>query len=109
MSIPIGPYTRGEIPLPLTYQFLDSSGTPIDLTGFTAKFTYQRNGGSAATKNATITTAASGIVTYIWVSTDLDTTGIFTGHFWVGNNAAQRYASEDLVWRVKTVEAVPSI
>lgn len=113
-TLTIGPYVVGEIPAPLEYQFLDSAGSPINLTGYTAKF--QRgvkanatNYVSVATLNATVTDAANGKVTYTWVAADFSGPGTYGGMFYVGNGT-NRFASLLITWiTCAAVDVAPSI
>lgn len=101
-AIEIGPYVVGEIPIPLEYQFLDSAGNPINLTGFTAKFQRGERGMTspflnAVTVNAVVTDAINGKVTYTWVAGDFASPGPYAGMFFVGNGT-NRYASWQINW-----------
>lgn len=84
-SLAIGPYTVGEKPAPLVYQFLDSAGAAMDLTGWTAKFHYQRRDGSPTEANASVSDPATGKVTYVWTGSEFSTPGTWWAEFWVGN------------------------
>lgn len=99
MTIEVGPWTAGERPGRLEYQFLDANGAGIDLTGYTVTFVYERYGGTAVTRTGVLATAASGIVGYTFVAADLDTGGVYTGEF-KANNGTNYYVSERLVYRV---------
>jgi hypothetical protein len=111
-TIEIGPYVVGEIPVPLEYQFLDSTGAPINLTGYTVRF--QRgeiDGGfiNATTVNATLSDATNGKVTYTWTSADFPHPGRFGGMFFVGNGT-NRYASWLITWTTcASVDTPPNI
>lgn len=94
-TLAIGPYTVGEKPAPLEYQFLKSDGTPEDLTGWSARFVYRRSDGIATTVNATVTDGPAGRVTYTWTGDELSTAGTWWCEFWVGNTS-NRYASKRL-------------
>ena len=106
----LGPYTTGEIPPPVQYQFLDANGAGINITGYAVKFVYQRRGASSATtRDAALTTAASGIVTWTPVAADVETSGVYYGYFWVGNGAV-RYASPRISYAVVApVGSAPAI
>lgn len=99
MTIEVGPWTAGEKPGRLEYTFLDANGDPIDLTGYTITFVYERYGAAAVTRSAVLVTAASGIVGYTFVAADLDTGGIYNGEF-RATNGTNAYASERLIYRV---------
>jgi hypothetical protein len=109
MSVTIGPYVMGEKPAPLTYQFLDSAGAAINLTGYTAKFSYQEHDGTAVTANASVSDPTNGKVTYTWSGAEFATAGRYRAEFWAGN-LTNRFASVDLLFEVAvSVGAVPSI
>lgn len=87
-----GPYVVGEKTGSLSYSFLDSSGNPIDLTAFTAKFVVREELGSAVEYDAVVTAPAQGTVSYTWTGTEFPTAGSYLSEFWVGNGSL-RYAS----------------
>lgn len=97
--IELGPFSSGEKPGAVTYQFLDSTGTALNLTGFTVKYHYRRYGATAVTRNAVLVTAASGIVGYTPVAADLETAGNYVAEFECGNGT-NRYFSDKIVYRV---------
>lgn len=108
-TIHTGPFVVGEKPAPLVYQFLDSNGVPIDLTGYTAMFEYTERDGTATSALATITTPASGLVQHIWTGAEMASSGHYISQFWVGNNS-NRFASIRITYDVAVpVGAVPSI
>lgn len=109
-TVTIGPYTLGEKPSPLVYQFLDSAGSPINLTGYSAEFHFQRSdSSSSSTGAAVVSDAANGKVTHTWTGTELSTAGTWWCEFWVGNGT-NRYASVRMTATVRLqIGAVPSI
>lgn len=109
-SVGIGPYVVGEKPVPLVYQFLDSAGAPIDLTGYTATFSYVRcDGGIPATGAATVTSPTAGQVTHAWTGAEFPEPGPYWAEFWAGNTT-NRFCSLRLEYLVRSaVGAVPSI
>lgn len=108
-KINIGPYVMGEKPAPLTYQFLDSTGAAIDLSGYTTKFQWQEHDGPASSANAAVSEAASGKVTYTFAGTEFLTAGTYRAQFWAGNGT-NRYASVDIEFTVAVpVGTVPAI
>lgn len=108
--IQVGPYVVGEKMVPLEYQYLDSTGAAINLTGYTAKFVFRETeSSSSTTANAVISDAPNGKVTYTWLGTEFTTPGHWLCEFWVGNGA-QRWCS----WRIQAdvrgpLGAVPAI
>lgn len=106
MSVTIGPYVIGEKPSPLTYQFQDSTGTAINITGFTAKFSYQERYGAAVTANAAITDGPNGKATYTFTGTEFATAGHYRAEMWVGNGT-NRYASVDIIFDVAVPVGTP--
>lgn len=110
-DISIGPYVVGEKPSPLEYQFLNSDGAPMNLTGYTAKFVVRPvdDESAAATYNATVTDPTLGKVTYPWTGAELSTPGRHWAEVWVGNTT-NRYASARMTFPVRaSVGPVPSI
>jgi hypothetical protein len=108
-KVTIGPYVMGEKPAPLTYQFLDSAGAPINLTGWTAKFSYQEHDGPAVTANAAITDGPNGKATYTFSGAEFYSAGRYRAQMWVGNTA-NRFASVDIDFNVAvSVGAAPNI
>lgn len=74
MTTSLGTFVEGEIPEPLEYQFLDSAGDPIDLTGFTATF-HTRINTVETDLAATVSDDENGIVTHIWLDGELERQG----------------------------------
>lgn len=103
-------YTVGEIGPPLSYQFLDGSGNPINLSaGYTAAFDWQERDGTAGSGAATVTDAVNGVVTHTWTGTEVATAGRYTAYFWAGNGA-NRFASVPIKFTARLpVGAVPQI
>jgi hypothetical protein len=113
MSVPsvvIGPYVVGGKPPPLVYQFLDSSGVAIDLTGYTAVFNFRSvDSGVATAGAATITAPLTGHVTHTWTGAEFPTSGDHWAEFWVGNTV-QLFCSLLLKYNVRAaVGPVPAI
>jgi hypothetical protein len=98
----LGPYTAGEIPEPITYQFLDASGDALpDPAGtVVAKFTYRVDFGTVVERTATW--LGDGTVRYAWDAADLAADGILRGELWIGNGATVRYASVPVVAWIRT-------
>lgn len=109
MSVVLGPYVLGEIPPPLTYQFLDSSGAAIDLTNYSGSFSWQEHDGVAGTGAAAVSNAVNGEVTYTWTGAEFATAGRYTAFMWAGN-LTNRFASLPLAFTVQLpVGPVPAI
>lgn len=107
--VTIGPYVVGEKPAALSYSFLDSSGAPINITGWTVKFQCQERYGSVFYGSGTVTAGASGTATYVWTGAEFPTAGTYRGQMWVGNGT-NRFASVDIKFTVAApVGAPPSI
>jgi hypothetical protein len=103
------PYTLGEIPPPLSYTFLDSTGAAIDLFGYQADFSCQEHDGSPFGGSASVSDPTNGVVTYIWTGAEFATAGRYTAYLWCGNGT-QRYASVPIQFTVQLpVGAVPEI
>lgn len=106
----LGTYIVGEKPPPLVYQFLDSTGAPIDLSsGYVATFECREFDGASFTGTATITNGSAGQVTYTWTGTEMPTSGRYTAFFWAGNGTT-RLCSVPIKWLARlSVAAVPNI
>lgn len=68
----------------LKVQFLDADGLPINLTGKTVRFSMRLVGSSTPKINnapATVDNATSGMASYAWQATDVDTPGMYQGEF----------------------------
>lgn len=111
MSVTAGPYVQGEKPSDLEYQFLDSNGVAVDLSGYNAAtFQFQEHDAAAATVGtATVSSPSSGKVTYTFTGTEFATPGRYRAQFWVGNGV-HRLTSVDIYFNVMTpVGTVPAI
>jgi baseplate upper protein BppU len=103
------PYVIGEKPSPLVYQFQDSGGTAINITGFTAKFLYQEHDGAAVTANAAVSDGPNGKAQYTFTGNEFATAGHYRAAFVVGNGT-NRYESVEINFDVSTgVGTMPSI
>lgn len=110
-TVQLGSFVVGEVPLPLEYQFLDVSGDPVDLTGFTnVGFNWghlvrgQVTG--AVSESAIVTDAVNGIATYAWDGDEFAEPGTHAGQFWV-NDGTTQYASVVIIWQVCLPVGVP--
>lgn len=110
--ISLGSFITGEVPAPLEYQFFDSSGVPLNLTGFTiARFQWGSwIGGTpfqnTVVRNALITDPVNGLVTYAWLGDEFSTTGHYAGVIFV-NNGTNQFASFLIEWQVCASPDVP--
>lgn len=92
-TVTIGPYVVGEKPAPLVYQFLDSAGAPMDLTGYSVEFHYRRSDSPTVTVGAAVLTEPeAGRVSHVWTGSEFSTPGTWWSEFWVGNGS-NRFAS----------------
>lgn len=105
INLNIGPYTAGEIPAPLSYEFQDANGAPLAISGWTAVFAVRKPDGSTVTLPATISGSSA---VHVWADTDLSVAGTYQGEFWVGDGT-NRYASRRFVWTVRDAILIPSI
>ena len=106
-TVTIGPYVVGEKPAPLVYQFLDSAGSPIDLTGYAVQFHFRRSDSPTSSSGAAVLTdAAAGKVSHVWTGTEFSSPGTWWAEFWAGNGT-QRYASARLQAVVRAVVGGP--
>lgn len=103
------PFTVGEVPPPIVYEFQDGNGDPINLAGFEVAFHYRVGGLVPVTRVAVLDTdGTNGQVRYNWVVEDL-VAGEAQGEFWVGNGT-NRYASDVISWRTRpAVTTAPEI
>jgi hypothetical protein len=111
-TLTLGPYRQGEIPPPIVNTFEDSTGAPIDLSGFTSKLEYKRWNSSMVVERtpaiAVDQVTNKGRAIWTLVAADLATAGDFWGEWWVGNGT-NRYASVKLRWFVEPTIAVPTV
>jgi hypothetical protein len=109
--ITLGPYRRGEIPPPLTYTYLDSTGAAITLPASSvAKLEIETPTGSIIERTAAVATQTGstiGQVTYIWVAADFPAAGTYRAELWAGKDSSNKYASARLVWVVEAAIQVP--
>jgi hypothetical protein len=108
-TVTIGPYVVGEKPSPLEYQFLDSSGSPINIAGWTAKFQCQELFGTVFSGSATVTDGANGKAQYVFTGSEFPTSGQYRAAFIVGNGS-NRFESVLIKFDVSSgVGPMPSI
>lgn len=99
-KLEIGPYVVGEKPPPYEYTFLDSDGTAINLTGYSAEFRVQRVDGPVVSGAATITAPTEGKITHTWTGTEFPTPGRYWAEFVTGNGV-NRFNSLRLEFTVR--------
>ena len=103
------PYVIGEKPSPLDYQFLDASGTVLNITGFTAKFQWQERDGSPQSANASVPTGTDGKARYTFTGNEFATAGHYRAAFVVGNGV-NRFESVPIFFDVSVgVGSMPNI
>lgn len=100
----LGPYTEGEIPAPLAYEFQDADGTPLDLTGYSAVFLHSPS--RDAEVIVTPSTLDGAVATHVWE--ELSIAGIHHAEFWVGNGT-NRFASDRFRFMVRRAIDIPDI
>lgn len=105
-----GSFVVGEKPFPLQYQFQDSDGVGLALSGYTAKFVLREENSATATEfSATWADATTGIAEYVWDGTEWPGPGHYLGEIWAGNGV-QLFCSELLTFPVRAaVGTVPTI
>ena len=110
-SVEIGPFKVGEIPLPFTYQFQDSNGAALNITGYTAKFNCREHDATTGVFGAaaSVSDPVNGIVQYLWVGNEFPTPGHYLAEVWVGN-LTERFASVNILFDAAlAVGPVPAI
>ena len=109
-NVDLGDLVVGEKPAPVQYQFLDSNGAPIDLTGYTVKIIVRERDASVGNQfNGVLANAAAGIAQYTFTGAEYPTPGHYMAEFWAGN-LTQRFASYIITFRVRaSLGPVPNI
>lgn len=84
----------------MEYVLLDEDGAPIDVTGATVTFHMQDDSGVEKIIDGvvTLTTPASGVVTYEWQDGDTDQSGMFFADFLITFAGGQRRTSPNPGW-----------
>jgi BppU N-terminal domain len=95
----IGPFVGGERPLPLTYQFQDSDGEPLNLTGYVARLVIKERRGTSTAYEAIVSDPTNGRVSYVWTGTELIVAGRYEAEFTV-TSATNRFVSLRFVFDV---------
>lgn len=111
--IVIGPYTAGELPIPIVVTFKDASGFPLDLSAYTtARWVIQQRATAPVTRNAVIlaqnVAANLGKVQYVWVAADFAFDDDYEGEMWIGNGGTLRLASVRYAWTTWKSLVVPA-
>lgn len=109
----LGSFVVGEVPPPLTYQFLDADGAAIDLTGFTTvRFNWalyvHGQYVDPVSETGSVTDAVTGTVTYVWDGDEFATAGDHVATFYV-NDGTTQYASVLLTWQVCLPVGTPPV
>lgn len=107
-TITIGPYVVGEKPSSLEYAFLDSGGSPINITAWAVRFQCQERFGSVFYGTGSISDGPSGKALYVFTGAEFPTAGAYRGQFWVGNGT-NRFASVDIKFTVETSVGAPPV
>lgn len=112
-TVDLGSYVVGEVPPPLEYQFLDASGDPINLTGYTtATFQWsdyvQGQFVNPVVETASVTDAVAGKVTYTWDGDEFAGPGEHAALIYV-NNGTNQYASLLIMWHVCLAVGAPPV
>lgn len=93
-------FAAGEIPYPVAHTFLDSSGSAIDLTGWTAWVEIEGPDGVTAGAGAVGTAqATNGIISYTWDEDDMQEPGKYRMLIWVADGI-NRFASDLIQYEV---------
>lgn len=106
-----GPWTQGEVPIPLVMQFMHNK-LPINLTGYNrALFIYKRRGGTPVVKAATVTDEPGGRVTYVFKQADTAVPGEYEAEFSV-DNGTNLFISQRVEYTIEPAidpTSIPSI
>lgn len=82
----------------------DGNKNAVDVTGATVRFTMKKNGVAKVSESSvTLTTPASGIVTYSWAAGDTDTPGDYEGEFEVtfSGGLIETYPNSDTPFKIR--------
>lgn len=107
MSITIGPYTQGEVPLDLVVTFTDAAGAPINITGADVTGSHLLPDATVVERTATVTGGPAGEVTYEWDDDDLADFGVHALELWVSIDD-HLIASERFVWLTRPAIGSPT-
>lgn len=92
-------HSVSDRPEPELYQFLDSDGYAVDLTGYTASLTWRGSDGVQQTASAAVVTPASGLCSWSYPSAIFDRAWV-VGLNCVVSNTIRTFRSDDFVLRI---------
>lgn len=92
----------GDRPEPEIYQFLDSDGLPVDLTGYTPSLKWKGTDGVQHSSTASVVSAVAGTVTWYWPSAIFDPPSApwVVGANVVVTGGSLTYRSDDFILRI---------
>ena len=98
----LGPYTVGEVPPPLVYQYLDNEGALVPINDFLGAFVLLKPDATEGAEERDVEVdEETSSLTYTWQIDDMDAAGTGAGQFWVGStDGLRKYASEDYEWDI---------
>lgn len=99
----LGEFVVGEVPAPLQYEFLDSDGVPINLTGYTVQYLIREQHAAKSTtvvRTGALITPLTGIVGYTWTALDFLDPGSYISEFKV-TNTVQTWVSILITFAVR--------
>ena len=73
----LGVYQVGEVPFDFLFDFLDSVGSPIDITGWSASSTVTAPDGTTLSPTAAVDDGAAGRVSRVWLPAMTAQTGLW--------------------------------
>lgn len=108
----LGEFVAGERPMAsLQNTYLDSTGTPIDISGMQVRFTYwERWTRIPTTRSGSVLDGPAGKAVYAWDGTEFSYPGQWEAELWIGNGV-YRLAADRFQWTVRVAvgNTVPSI
>lgn len=101
-KINLGAYAAGEIPPPLSHQYLGNDRLPLPITGWIVLGFFVEGDAPCGLGDLQITDGPNGIITYTWDPDDMQTPGNYRGLMWVQNDPdpTVRLASDLFLWTV---------
>jgi hypothetical protein len=79
----LGYFVVGERPESWVHTWEDSTGTPIDITGWTVNTTWRINDGTQQERAGVVVSGAAGTAKHVWHAGDLTEAGILAGEMTV--------------------------